>query len=296
MELAHFLRVRRERLSPSEYSLLEGARRRRTPGLRREELAQLAGMSPVWYTKLEQGQDIQVSTQVLEGIAQVLQLTPQEQTYLHILARGPFPQTPQPPTASISEDVQALLSVLNPHPALVVNERMDVLGWNVAASQTFIDYASLSGWERNTLWMVFTRPPGYTPYDNWEYWAQRALALFRANGAIYDENSWFAERRDRLMQVSSEFRKWWSRHDIADSLVGYKAFHHPRIGILNLRLTMLQVAAHPNLKMFIYIPLDENTTQKLACLVQTAALKPENEVDARIQAANVGVLDCNTLR
>ena len=91
MELAHFLRARRERLSPSEYSLLDGAKRRRTPGLRREELAQLAEVSPVWYTKLEQGQNIQVSTQVLEGIAQVLHLTPQERTYVHVLARGQLP-------------------------------------------------------------------------------------------------------------------------------------------------------------------------------------------------------------
>lgn len=278
MELAHFLRVRRERLSPSEYALFDGARRRRTPGLRREELAQLAGVSPIWYTKLEQGQDIQVSTQVLERIAHVLHLTSQERAYLHMLARGQFPHATRPVTASISEDVQALLSALNPHPALVINERMDVLGWNIAASQTFIDYASLSCWERNTLWMVFTRPPGYIFYDNWEYWAQRALAFFRANGGFYDENSWFAERRDRLMQVSSEFRKWWPRHDIADSFVGYKEFHHPGVGTLNLRLTTLQVAAHPNLKMFIYTPLDENATEKLAWLVQTAA--PKREVAA----------------
>ncbi len=275
-ELAHFLRSRREHLSPSQYDLLEGTKRRRTPGLRREELAQLAGVSPVWYTKLEQGQDIQVSAQVLEGIAHVLQLTSQERNYLHVLARGQFPLNIHAPTASVGEDVQALLTALNPHPALVVNERMDVVGWNVAASQTFIDYANLSDWERNTLWMVFTRPAGYTPYDNWDYWAQRSAALFRASGGLYGEDSWFAERRDRLMQVSSEFRKWWPRHDVEDSLVGYKEFHHPRVGILHLRSTTLMVAAHPNLKMFIYTPVDGmKTTEKLAWLVQTAAVKPE---------------------
>ena len=181
MELAHFLRARREHLSPSEYHLLDGAKRRRTPGLRREELALLAGVSPVWYTKLEQGQDIQVSTQVLEGIARVLQLTPQERNYIHALARGQFPLIAYSPTTFVSEDVQELLTALNPHPALVINERMDVVGWYVAASQTFIDYASLSGWERNTLWMVFTRPRGYTPYDNWEYWAQRSASCRAGN-------------------------------------------------------------------------------------------------------------------
>lgn len=274
MELAHFLRVRREQRSPSQYSLPDGAKRRRTPGLRREELALLAGVSPVWYTKLEQGQDIQVSTQVIEGIAHVLQLTPQERNYLHVLARGSFLPATHASSASVSEDVQELLTALNPHPALVVNERMDVVGWNMAASQTFVDYASLSEWERNTLWMVFTRPPGYTPYDNWDYWAQRSAALFRTSGGLYGEDAWFAERRDHLMQVSSEFRKWWPRHDIADALVGSKEFHHPRVGTLHLRSTTLQVAAHPNLKMFIYTPVDGmKTTEKLAWLVQAAAEK-----------------------
>lgn len=276
-ELTHFLRSRREDLSPSQYHLFEGAKRRRTPGLRREELAQLAGVSPVWYTKLEQGQDIQVSAQVLEGIAHVLQLTPQERNYLHMLARGQVPLATHAPTASVSEDVQALLTALNPHPALVVNERLDVVGWNVAASQTFVDYSALSDWERNTLWMVFTRPAGYTSYDNWDYWAQRSAALFRASGGLYGEHDWFAERRDRLMQVSSEFRQWWPRHDIEDSLVGAKEFHHPRVGTLHLRSTTLMVAAHPNLKMFIYTPVDGmNTTEKLAWLVQTATVNAED--------------------
>ena len=157
----------------------------------------------------------------------------------------------------------------------MVNERMDVVGWNVAASQTFIDYASLSDWERNTLWIVFTRPPGYTPYDNWEYWAQRSEALFRASGGLESEDSWFAERRDRLMQVSPEFRRWWSQHDVEDALVGYKEFDHPRVGTLHLRSTTLLVATHPNLKMFIYTPVDMSTTEKLSWLVQNAAVKPE---------------------
>src|SRR5260221_7250325 len=112
-ELAHFLRTRRERLSPSLFQLPTGATRRRTPGLRREELAQIAGISPTWYTKLEQGQEIQVSVQVLESLVRVLQLTPDERTHLYVLAREQLPMPTQRHTSSISEDLQGLLDALH---------------------------------------------------------------------------------------------------------------------------------------------------------------------------------------
>ncbi len=114
-ELAHFLRTRRERLSPAQFALPAGTKRRRTPGLRREELAQVAGIGLTWYTKLEQGQEIQVSAQVLESLARVLQLTPDERTHLYVLAREQLPLPTQRHTPRISEDLQCLLDALDRH-------------------------------------------------------------------------------------------------------------------------------------------------------------------------------------
>lgn len=269
-ELAHFLRSRRERLKPSQFSLSEGAKQRRTPGLRREELAQVAGISPVWYTKLEQGRQIQVSAQVLESLAHTLQLTSQEREYLYVLAREHLPLPIWHHTLSISAHQQGMLDALGPNPALILNERWDIVGWNQSASQVFTDYRTLSEWERNVVWLTFTRSEQRTRYDNWEYLGQQILARFRASSVNSTGESWWLLRRDRLMQVSSEFREWWSHHDIGAVNLSQKELHHPRVGLLALRPTTLVLADDPNLKLFLYTPLAQtDTAQKLTWLANT---------------------------
>ncbi len=270
-ELAHFLRIRRERLKPSQFHLPQGAKRRRTPGLRREELAQVAGISPTWYMKLEQGQEIQVSAQVLESLCRVLQLTADERTHLYLLARQQLPLPLKPHTSQISEDLQGVLDALNPHPAFVVNERWDVMGWNIAAGQVFADYGVYSDWERNLAWMMFTQSDQRTLYANWECWAKLTLSLFRASGARAAGELWFIERRDRLIQMSAEFREWWPQHEVGEAHMGHKELNHPLVGSLMLRSTTLLVADDPNLKLFVYTPLPQaDTAQKLAWLVGLA--------------------------
>ncbi|QBD76005.1 XRE family transcriptional regulator [Ktedonosporobacter rubrisoli] len=270
-ELAHFLRTRRERLSPAMFHLPYGAKHRRTPGLRREELAQVAGISPTWYMKLEQGQAIQVSAQVLESLAQSLQLTPGERNHLYLLAREQLPLPMQRHTPQISEELQGVLDALTPYPAFVVNERWDVVGWNLAASQVFADFAAFSDWERNLVWIMFTQPDQRALYVDWECWAQHILALFRASGGREADEDWFIERRDRLMQASSEFREWWQWHEVGDAHTGNKELNHPLVGPLVLRATTLLVADDPNLKLFVYTPLPQaDTAQKLVWLVSPA--------------------------
>ncbi|GHO61489.1 hypothetical protein KSC_003810 [Ktedonobacter sp. SOSP1-52] len=144
----------RERLLPAQFHLPVGGRRRRTPGLRREELAHLAGIGLTWYVKLEQGQDIQVSAQVLESLACTLQLTPDERNYLFLPAREQFPLPLHTPLPNISVELQNVLDALLPNPAFVTNERLDILGWNRSASRVFADYASLPAWERNLVWLI----------------------------------------------------------------------------------------------------------------------------------------------
>ncbi|GHO48934.1 helix-turn-helix transcriptional regulator [Ktedonospora formicarum] len=269
-ELAHFLRTHRECLKPSQFSLPEGTKRRRTPGLRREELAQVAGVSLTWYMKLEQGQEIQVSAQVLENLAQALQLTSEERTYLYVLAREQLPLPTQKHIPYISEEVQSVLDALLPYPAFVVNERLDVVGWNRAASLVFADYSALSDWERNLVWIMFTRPDQRQLYPDWICWARKILALFRTSGGRSLNEAWFIERRDRLMQVSPEFREWWQQHEVEESHIGHKEMNHPLVGTLLLRATNLQITDDPNLKMFLYTPLPQaDTLQKLIWLVNS---------------------------
>lgn len=270
-ELAHFLRSRRERLSPAQFHLPLGAKTRRTPGLRREELAQVAGVSPSWYMKLEQGQEIQVSAQVLESLAQALHLTPSEREHLYVVAREHLPLPMKSHTSRISEDLQETLDALNPYPAMVLNERWDVVGWNRAASQVFADFGTFSDWERNFVWIMFTQPDQRTLYVDWAYWASQTVALFRASSGRGSGEPWFIERRDRLIQASSEFREWWPRHDIGEAQVVQKELNHPLVGSLMLRTTPLLVAADPNLKVFVFTPLPQaDTAKKLRWLVNPA--------------------------
>jgi len=272
-ELAQFLRTRRARLSPSQVHLPDGVGRRRTPGLRREELANLAGVGLTWYTKLEQGRAIQVSAQVLESLAQALQLSPDEYRHLFVLAREHLPLPKQTYVEQISPELQHILDALLPNPALMVNERWDIVGWNRGAASVFVDYGTLSDWERNHVWLIFMHPALRTLYTRWESTARRALSLFRAsaghNGA---GEPWFIERRDRLMEASPEFRTWWQLHEVSEGYSGRKELIHPLVGSLILQSTTLLVATDSNLKLFVYTALPEaDSAQKLARL---ASLSP----------------------
>lgn len=274
-ELAQFLRTRRERLLPSQVHLPERGRRR-TPGLRREELANLAGVGLTWYTKLEQGQAIQVSSQVLESLAQALQLSPDERRHLFVLAREHLPLPKHTYVRQISPDLQRILDALLPNPAVIMNERWDIVGWNRGAIRVFVDYSQLSDWERNHVWLIFTHPALRTLYTNWESTARRALSLFRASGGHNSAGKpWFIERRDRLMETSSEFRAWWNLHEVSEGYSGRKELHHPLVGSLILQSTPLLVADNPDLKIFAYMALSEaNSEQKLTRL----ALSPQEEI------------------
>jgi PAS domain-containing protein len=267
--LAHFLRTRRERLSPAHFHLPDGGRRRRTPGLRREELAHLAGIGLTWYVKLEQGQNIQVSAQVLESLARTLQLTPDERAYLFILAREHLPLPRQSALPQITTELQTVLDALLPSPAFVTNERLDIIGWNRTAAQIFADYGALPDWERNLVWLIFTDPAQRTIYVQWEEAAQRILGLFRASGAQHADDDWFIERRDQLMQASSEFRTWWVRHDVGEERLKRKELYHRVVGPLVVQPMTLLVADDPTLSISLYTPLPEADT---ACkLTQLAA-------------------------
>jgi transcriptional regulator with XRE-family HTH domain len=259
IELARFLRARRARLSPHQVGL-SAVGRRRTPGLRREELAQLAGVGTTWYTWLEQGRAITVSAQVLDSLARALQLDAAERTHLFILARGEVPAPPTPATDGVEPAVQQILDALGAYPAYVANARWDAVAWNDTACRVFTDFAALCPRDRNLLWFIFTHPLARQLYVDWNGAAQRNLALFRASTGRYVGEAWFAELVADLSHASPEFAAWWPRNDVHGTPEGAKEIDHPLVGRLVMQPTLLQVAQTPDLWMIVYTPVPGTET------------------------------------
>ncbi|WP_165422903.1 helix-turn-helix transcriptional regulator [Ktedonosporobacter rubrisoli] len=275
MELAKFLRTRRARLSPAQFHLPAGVGQRRTPGLRREELAQLAGVGLTWYTKLEQGQAIQVSAQILESLARTLQLNADERAHLFVLARTHLPlPSANPVEQHISADLQRVLDSFNPYPAFVVNQHWDISGRNLACARVF-SYSTTPHRHQahNLLWLMFTDPALRQLFVEWEPIARRALALFRASEGRDADSAWFSELRDRLLQASPEFSAWWQLYDVCESHIERKELNHPCVGQLILQSTTMLLTNAPELRLFLYTPLPEaDTAHKLAFLLEQPAI------------------------
>ena len=254
--LADFLRKRRASLSPSEVGLPPGIRRR-TPGLRREEVAQLAYMGISWYVWLEQGRDVHPSAQVLESLAQALRLTPHERRHLFLLAGQPLPPPVSPAEESVSPALLQVLSDLNPTPAYVMGRRHDFLAWNKAADALFAISDTISDasspFARNFVWRLFTSPT-MRERPNWEQVARATLAEFRTASARYPGDPWFEDLVEDLKHVSPEFCQWWPHHDVRSSLDGHKVIEHPTLGCLEFEHFTLQVLSNPDIKIMIYTP------------------------------------------
>lgn len=272
-ELAHFLRSRRERLSPAQAGLSSGSRRR-TPGLRREELALLAGIGVTWYTRLEQGRDITVSAKVLESLSRALGLSSEERNYLFILAHGYVPADPLPFTESMSATLQYILDNMGICPAYVVNPCLDLLAWNRAASDVFSNACPLLSRECNVLRFIFTNPNARALFPDWEAVARKVLALFRANTGPYIGAYEFSLLVADLKERSPEFRIWWSCYDVQELQLGTQEVRHPVVGRLALQATVLQVVEHPDLRMIVSTPLPEgDTAYKLSVLAGRAPMR-----------------------
>ena len=270
-EVARFLRTRRERLAPASVGLPAGGRRR-TPGLRREELAELAGVGVSWYTWLEQGRPITVSAQVLDSLASALRLDAAETAHLFILARGELPAPPAPATEGVVPAVQRILDALAASPAClpayVANARWDVVAWNEAARCVFTDFAALPAHERNLLRFIFTHPQARRLYRDWAGTAKRNLAIFRASTSRYVSESWLADLVADLSRASAEFAAWWPRADVLGIPQDGKEIQHPLVGCLALEPTLLQVGQTPDLWMIVYTPLPgTDTAAKLQRLI-----------------------------
>ena len=267
-DLADFLRTRRMRLSPEQVGLMPG-RRRRTPGLRREEVAQLANVGVSWYTLLEQGRDIHPSSAVLQNIADALQLTPDERHHLFLLANQQHIVDTYTSDEQVSPALCRVLDALNPLPAYVIDRRWNYLAWNTAAEHVLLLSQSVPPYEYNAVWRMFANPLSHHLYNpHWEQVAQKMLAEFRAESARYTDEEWFKRLIAGLQRVSPEFRTWWPRHDVRGKSDALKEIEHPLVGCLMFEHTTLQVPTQPELKIMIYTPQPEtDTLEKLQQLM-----------------------------
>ncbi|HZQ16069.1 MAG TPA: helix-turn-helix transcriptional regulator [Gaiellaceae bacterium] len=266
-ELAAFVRSRRERLLPEEVGLPR-LRRRRTPGLRREEVAQLAGVGVTWYTWLEQGRDINPSPQVLEAIARTLRFDPHERTHLFTLAGVPLAPAEIDVCETLFPTARTLLSSLEPNPAVLMNARWDLLAYNRMHASFFSDLDSIPREDRNCIWLAFTDPEWRDVIVDWDEVAGRMVGEYRAAMAEHvDDPSWrsFVER---LLEASPEFSARWQQHDVRRTESARKRVRHPELGVLTLDYTNLWLDASKSARIVAFTPPDEHTAARLRAFHQ----------------------------
>ncbi|MCU1603144.1 MAG: family transcriptional regulator [Frankiales bacterium] len=269
-ELAGFLRSRRERITPEAVGLATYGRRR-TPGLRREEVAQLAGVGVTWYTWLEQGRDINVSTQVLDAIARTLKLDRHEHSHLMTLAGMPD-AAPLKTCPTVTAGVRAILEQLDPAPAVVHNKRRDILAFNDTYSRVWPELAEVAPEDRNTLLLIFTNPTWRRCMPDWEDAAPRLVAQFRASMAEHTGEPAWRALLARLLEESPDFARFWERHEVLGPEGGHKRFEHPAVGLLCLDFTHLWLDQRIGTRMTVYTPADETTRVALARLNERVLL------------------------
>ena len=268
-ELGDFLRTRRARMTPEAAGLPRGSRRK-TPGLRRAEVAQLVGVSVDWYTWLEQGRSITPSTQVLERLVQMLRLDANERNHLFLLAQQQPPPVQVQATESVSPALQHFLDQFGTRPAFVSGRRWDILAWNDAGCAIFGDYRRMTApRERNTIWGIFTNPLSRQFVVNWEEDARHLLAQFRSSCARYPGDAQLIELVHDLQLRSPEFRAWWPDHEVLSGQEGRKTLNHPQVGYLLFERLTFQVFDTPDIKVTVYTPLEEaDTPRKLERLLK----------------------------
>lgn len=258
-ELSDFLRTRRAKIAPSDVGLAETGRRR-TPGLRREEVALLANIGTTWYTRLEQGLPINVSADVLAAISRALRLTSDERRHLYLLAGLPLKGVTRD-EERVGELTLRVLAALEPSPAYVRGRRWDVLAWNRSAD-ALADFSGATGPKRNIVWRLFRDESSQCRYGDLKCVMRRAVANFRSVAAKYPDDPGFTELIDDLLANSVEFRRLWAEHDVLGSTEGLKQFMHPELGEFILDYTGFELPGDGDMRMVVMTAAPGSETER----------------------------------
>ncbi|RWC71303.1 XRE family transcriptional regulator [Mesorhizobium sp. M8A.F.Ca.ET.165.01.1.1] len=263
--LAAFLKDRRTRLDPSSFGF---SGRRRTPGLRREEVAQRANISPTWYTWLEQGRGGAPSADVLNRIAKGLLLTEAEREHLFMLGLGRPPEVRYLRADGVSPRLQRLIDTLEASPALIKTATWDVVAWNSAAQVVMTDYSTLPHGQRNILRFMFLSPAIRAKQHDWENLARFVVGAFRADAARAGAVSEVAQLVEELCGASPEFAALWRENDVLAHGDGTKRLKHPELGDIELEYSAFAVDGRPDLSLTVYNPVDSKVADRIRDLAR----------------------------
>lgn len=265
-ELGIFLKKKRSTISPQQYGITV-QRKRRVSGLTREEIADLSGVSTDWYTRIEQGQNVNPSVDVLLSLSRVLHLNENEKKYLFHLSDKKLPLK-DPVPLSISATLQQFLDSQNPNIAYVTDQRMSIVAWNTATKQVYGNYDLMDEKQRNSIWRSFHDPYMEKILDHWEGHSKLRVEQLRANFNYLKEDLFIQEIITELDQNNSLFHKWWNDHGIMGTPEGQKLLHHPNVGDLYLSYISFKSSETKDLTITIQMPVDEQTKLRLELLYE----------------------------
>ena len=266
--LGVYLKDRRAKLDPAAFGF--PSQRRRTPGLRREEVAQRAHISPTWYTWLEQGRGGAPSADVLNRIAQALMLTDVEREHLFLLGLGRPPEVRYRKDEGVTPRLQRVLDALEPSPALIRTATWDVVAWNRAATVMLTDYGSLPPQQRNILRFIFLDPRVRAAQYDWESVARFVVGAFRVDAARAGAAAEVEPLVDELCRLSPEFKAMWRDNDVRSHAEGVKRIRHPILGLLAFEYSAFAVDGRPDLNMVVYNPATPADAEKIRSLTGSA--------------------------
>ncbi|MNV38483.1 hypothetical protein D3C71_1300400 [compost metagenome] len=260
-ELGLFLKKKRSTLRPEQFGL-KCDKKRRVEGLKREEVADLAGVSIDWYVRIEQGQNVNPSIDVLLSLSRVFQLNNEEKRYLFNLSDKKLP-VEDAASVTISDTLQKFLDSQNPNIAYVTDNKLSVIGWNETALKVYGNYKEMNEKERNSVWRAFNDPYLKELLHDWEGHSKLRVEQLRANYNYYENDHEINEIINELNENNALFNKWWNNQGIMGTPEGQKLLHHPLAGNLYLSYISFRSTEIEGANITIQMPIDEGTRHKL---------------------------------
>lgn len=265
--LGAYLKDRRNRLDPAAFGF--PGERRRTPGLRREEVAQRANISPTWYAWLEQGRGGAPSADVLNRIAKGLMLTEPERQHLFMLGLGHPPEVRYKVAEGVTPRLQRVLDAMEASPAIVKTALWDVVAWNRAAAALLTDYGALPPAKRNILRLIFSNSRVHAAQEDWRSVARFVVGAFRADAARASATAEIGQFVEELSRLSPEFETLWRANDVNAYGEGLKRLHHAKLGLLELEFSAFAVDGRPDLGMIVYNPVTSADADRIRAYIDS---------------------------